>query len=240
MYSSIHLAMQSYKQYWQSLPVDHTVKSKSSSRSRSGKKSKRDTRPINPGNLPFDSSRLPVIARKRIRAPITPPPTPKCQRTSTGPRQSGPQIGNVTLFPSPKPASFEIPQTPSFRSDDSSKPSSVTLLTPVTPPHLSKNPLLDAISPESSAACHKSGPTEYVQDDIGDRCSRDDTPTPAAFVAVAVPEQPTDFWIPSRQHNCRSQSSFITYLRPVDQSQLCVGTIKPSNPIRHWRECHCS
>ena len=181
--SFIQTVMQSYKQYWHSLPVDHSERS-------SSKRTKRGSRPINPGNLPFDSSRLPVIARKRIRRPMTPPRTPEPLRPSIGPRQSS--TSNVISSPNPTPSLYfyGTPQTPSFRSSDSSTPSGSTLLTPTTPSQgLTVRIDTPEITPSDTHTFTKAIPGYFVEQTtlvklkVEARSSREDTPTPRMSMA---------------------------------------------------------
>lgn len=149
--------MQSYTEYWQ---TKRTV-AETSSRARSEHGGKTclihsRSRSADPQQIPFDPTRLPVIARTRIRRPVTPPPTPSRSVTATS-------VGSSTPVPPPTPISSPTPvrvsrcylptPTPSLvtPSTQPSSPNGSVLLTPVTPPlyHWPNDNCGDLETPES-------------------------------------------------------------------------------------------
>lgn len=219
------IAMQSYMQYWNSLPVDHSERTEPDQNTSSSKRPKRETKPINPGNLPFDSSRLPVIARKRIRPPITPPRTPEPNRPSIVLRRASSSIGNLSPAPSLVAPFYETPQTPSFRSGDSSTPSGPTLLTPTSPSKL-LTVRVDAQEETPDATPALLEPIPVIELRVEVRSAREDTPTPRISIAqnrvsgkeTSGPDSCTHGPAPIIIHHVSSSGGPLAALRRYDHA----------------------
>lgn len=181
IYRLRRLTMQSYKQYWHSLPAEQPPRTGTARHDCSEKRAKRETRSYNHQAIPFDSSRLPVIARKRIRGPLTPPPKPAPPGLSQLPQENTPLAETSFLAPIPASNFYGTPQTPSIRSGASSTPSSSGLLTPVTPPRLITI-RIDSQTLDPSPTPYKSRRPDVTEVTAKDGIARDDTPTPRGLV----------------------------------------------------------